>query len=174
MRAVADANDVEARDALAWAATLAGIAFGNAGVHLPHAMSYAVAGLAHDRDYHCPGYPARRAARAPRRRRSSSTRRASSGRRRRPRPSAISRPPRALGADVRAAPPTTDAGALLADTLVALMQMAQAPNGLGGVGYGEDDVDALARGAIVQKRLVDNAPRAVDERGAARRSSAVR
>src|SRR6478609_1954203 len=27
-----------------WAATLAGIAFGNAGVHIPHAMAYAVAG----------------------------------------------------------------------------------------------------------------------------------
>ena len=40
---------------MAWAATLAGIAFGNAGVHLPHAMSYAVAGLV--RDFRMPGYP---------------------------------------------------------------------------------------------------------------------
>jgi hydroxyacid-oxoacid transhydrogenase len=55
VRAVVDAGDHEAREALAWAATLAGIAFGNAGVHLPHAMSYAVAGLV--RDYRCPGYP---------------------------------------------------------------------------------------------------------------------
>jgi hypothetical protein len=45
VRAVQDATDDEARGELMWAATLAGIAFGNAGVHLPHAMSYAVAGL---------------------------------------------------------------------------------------------------------------------------------
>src|SRR5580692_3249789 len=37
VRAVRDSGDAEAREALAWAATLAGIAFGNAGVHLPHA-----------------------------------------------------------------------------------------------------------------------------------------
>ncbi|HEY6461819.1 MAG TPA: hydroxyacid-oxoacid transhydrogenase, partial [Polyangiaceae bacterium] len=55
VRAVKDASDEEAREGLAWAATLAGIAFGNAGVHLPHAMSYAVAGLV--RDYRAPGYP---------------------------------------------------------------------------------------------------------------------
>ena len=51
--------DAEAREALSWAATLAGIAFGNAGVHLPHAMSYAVAGLV--RDFRCAGLPAGRA-----------------------------------------------------------------------------------------------------------------
>ena len=43
-RAVNDASDREAREQTMWAATLAGIAFGNAGVHLPHAMAYAVAG----------------------------------------------------------------------------------------------------------------------------------
>ena len=55
MRAVADASDHEAREAMLWAATLAGVAFGNAGVHLPHAMSYAVAGLA--RGFTLAGYP---------------------------------------------------------------------------------------------------------------------
>ena len=38
------------------AASFAGIGFGNAGVHLPHAMSYPVAG--HVRSYRPPGYPA--------------------------------------------------------------------------------------------------------------------
>ena len=39
VRAVTDAGDREARGQLMWAATLAGIAFGNAGVHAPHGMS---------------------------------------------------------------------------------------------------------------------------------------
>ena len=38
-----------------YAATLAGIAFGNSGVHLPHGMAYSVAGLI--RDYRPDGYP---------------------------------------------------------------------------------------------------------------------
>jgi hydroxyacid-oxoacid transhydrogenase len=38
-----------------YAATLAGIAFGNSGVHLPHGMAYSVAGLV--RDYRAAGYP---------------------------------------------------------------------------------------------------------------------
>src|ERR1043166_8396999 len=45
VRGVRDANDIEARTELMYAATLAGIAFGNAGCHLPHGMSYAVSGL---------------------------------------------------------------------------------------------------------------------------------
>jgi len=46
-RAVKDADDCEAREHLIFAATLAGTAFGNAGVHIPHSMSYSVAGLNH-------------------------------------------------------------------------------------------------------------------------------
>jgi alcohol dehydrogenase class IV len=55
VRAVTDESDDEARSQLMWAATLAGIAFGNAGVHLPHGMSYSVAGLV--RDFQPHGYP---------------------------------------------------------------------------------------------------------------------
>jgi alcohol dehydrogenase class IV len=54
-RAVADPHDDEAREQIMWAATLAGIAFGNAGVHAPHAMAYAVAGRV--RDFAPAGYP---------------------------------------------------------------------------------------------------------------------
>ncbi|HWE27458.1 MAG TPA: hydroxyacid-oxoacid transhydrogenase [Polyangia bacterium] len=160
-RAVADANDVEARHGMAWAATLAGIAFGNAGVHLPHAMSYAVAGMAHDRGYRCAGYPDGEAfvphglsviVNAP------SVFRAT----------AASAPERhlecaaAIGADIRGASPA-DAGAILGEQLQALMRATGAPNGIGGVGYDARDLPALARGAFAQRRLVDNAPAPVDE-----------
>jgi alcohol dehydrogenase class IV len=46
-RAVADGNDLEARDGMALAATLGGLAFSNAGVALVHAMEYPVGGVTH-------------------------------------------------------------------------------------------------------------------------------
>ncbi len=46
-RAVADGNDLEARDGMALAATLGGLAFSNAGVALVHAMEYPVGGAVH-------------------------------------------------------------------------------------------------------------------------------
>ena len=55
-RAVRDASDDEAREAVMYAATLAGIGFGNAGVHVPHGMAYAVAGLV--REFRPAGYDA--------------------------------------------------------------------------------------------------------------------
>jgi alcohol dehydrogenase class IV len=153
------AGDVEARQAMAWAATLAGIAFGNAGVHLPHAMSYAVAGMAHGRGFACADYPADMVphglsvvVNAP------SVFRAM----------AASAPARhleaaaALGADVRGAS-DADAGAILADTILAMMRATKTPNGIAAVGYRDSDAGKLAKGAFAQKRLVDNAPRAVDE-----------
>jgi alcohol dehydrogenase class IV len=159
VRAVKDATDREARESLSWAATLAGIAFGNAGVHLPHAMSYAVAGLV--RDYRCPGYPEHEAmvphgisvvVNAPSVFRATST----------TSPDRHLEAAAALGADVRDVA-AGDAGACLSRKLVELMRAAQVPNGISGVGYGEADLDALVRGSIAQKRLVDNAPMPVDD-----------
>src|SRR5258708_34815035 len=158
-RAVSDASDTEARESLSWAATLAGIAFGNAGVHLPHAMSYSVAGLV--KEYKCPGYPQREPlvphgisviVNAP------SVFRATAA----TSPELHIEAAQALGAEVRGAT-AGDAASVLADTVTKLMRAAGVPNGIGGVGYGEGDIEALARGAIVQKRLVDNAPMPVDE-----------
>jgi alcohol dehydrogenase class IV len=46
-RAVADGNDLEARDGMALGATLAGLAFSNVGVALVHALEYPVGGATH-------------------------------------------------------------------------------------------------------------------------------
>ncbi len=163
-RAIDDATDREAREQVMWAATLAGIAFGNAGVHAPHAMSYAVAGLV--RDFRPAGYPQDEPmvphgmsviVNAPSVFRHT----------------AASNPERHLaaaawlGADTAGAAPgeapgagdAGDAGEVLAGRLVEMMRAARMPNGIGGVGYTEDDLDALAGGAHVQQRLLQNAPR---------------
>ncbi|MDB4945636.1 MAG: alcohol dehydrogenase [Labilithrix sp.] len=158
-RAVRDASDAEAREQLTWAASLAGIAFGNAGVHLPHGMAYAVAGLV--RDFTMPGYHAEApmvphgvsvVLNAP------SVFRATAA----ACPDRHLEGARLLGADVRGASPA-DAGEILATELERLMRATGIPHGLSAIGYGEGDVDALVKGTIVQKRLLDNAPIPVAE-----------
>jgi alcohol dehydrogenase class IV len=173
-RAVRDAADTEAREQLAWAASLAGIAFGNAGVHLPHGMAYAVAGLV--RDFRMPGYPQKDplvphgvsvVLNAP-----SVFRLTSHACQDRHLEGA-----RLLGADVHGAEvrnatlhgasearrAADEAGEILASALERMMLATGIPDGLAGVGYGEADVGALVRGTIVQKRLLDNAPIPVAE-----------
>ena len=56
IRLVRDPSDAEARSEMLLAASFAGIGFGSAGVHLPHAMAYPVAGGV--KSYCPPGYPA--------------------------------------------------------------------------------------------------------------------
>ncbi|HZI10116.1 MAG TPA: hydroxyacid-oxoacid transhydrogenase [Myxococcus sp.] len=154
-RAVADASDTEAREQLMWASTLAGIAFGNAGVHAPHGMAYAVAGLV--RDFRPAGYPDAEAlvphgmaviVNAPAVFRYTAE----------VSPERHLEAAQWLGADVRGATPG-DSGEVLAQRLIQLMRAVSIPNGLAGVGYGEADVEALTEGAFPQQRLLQNAPR---------------
>ena len=154
VRAVTDADDREAREQTMWAATLAGIAFGNAGVHVPHAMAYAVAGQV--RGFHPDGYPGSDAMvphgmavilNAPSVFRHT----------------AATDPHRHLeaaghlGADIRDAG-LDDAGTVLADELIRIMRAVGMPNGLSAVGYSESDCASLADGAWPQQRLLQNAP----------------
>ena len=159
VRAVNDAEDDEAREQVMWASTLAGIAFGNSGVHLPHGMSYAVAGGV--REFRPPDYPQEVpivphgmavivnapavfraiASTSPERHLEAAT---------------------LLGGEVVGAGPE-DAGEAVAKTIIDMMRTTAMPDGLSGVGYGNDDVAQLTRGAAVQRRLLDNAPLAVDE-----------
>lgn len=157
-RAVADAAD-EARHQMMWAATLAGIAFGNAGVHVPHAMAYAVAGRV--RDYRPAGYPQDHplvphgfavAVNAPAAFRALAP----------TDPARHLEAARLLGADTTGAGPG-DAGEVVATAVGALMRDVGAPNGISGVGYAAADVPDLVAGAAPQRRLLDNAPSEVRE-----------
>ncbi|MEM7169470.1 MAG: hydroxyacid-oxoacid transhydrogenase [Pseudomonadota bacterium] len=155
VRAVHDAEDEEARAQVMWAATLAGIAFGNAGCHAPHGMSYSVSGLVRD---FCPhGYPQDAAivphgmsviVNAPSVFRFTAS--ACPGRH--------LEAAELLGADVAQAG-TDDAGEVIATQLIGMMRQTEMPNGLTGVGYQGGDVESLMEGALPQRRLMDNAPK---------------
>jgi alcohol dehydrogenase class IV len=159
VRAVNDASDHEARDQMMYAATLAGIAFGNSGVHVPHGMAYSVAGMV--RNFQPEGYPKHEPivphgmsviVNAP------SVFRFT----------ACACPERhihgaaCLGADVNGAS-NDDAAEVISKQLIKLMQATAIPNGVGGVGYGEADVPGLTKGAWAQQRLMTNSPREVSE-----------
>lgn len=154
LRAVRDPTDDEARAQMLLAATMAGIGFGNAGVHLPHGMSYPVAGMV--RDYRPPGYrvdhalvphgisvilsaPAVFRFTAP----------AS--------PERHLRAAMALGANARDVP-YQDAGRVLAERIIYFMRALDVPNGLSAVGYSERDIPALVKGTLPQHRVTKLSP----------------
>ena len=157
-RAVADPSDDEARSAMCLAAALAGIGFGNAGVHLPHGMSYPVAGMVES--YVPEGYainyplvphgfavivnsPAVFRFTAP------------------TCPQRHLRAAEVLGADCTGAK-DEDAGTILADRIVSLMRELGAPNGLSALGYGSQHIPALVEGTLPQHRVTKLSPRAAD------------
>ena len=158
VRAVQDPTDTEARTEMMYAAMLAGIAFNAAGCHLPHGLSYAVSGLV--RDWHVQGYPEGKVllphgmsvvlnnpsvwrATAP------------------THPARHLRCAEALGATTRGATPD-DAGEILANRVIEMMRATNMPNGIAELGFGEAHLDALAKGAEPQYRVMKNAPIDVD------------
>lgn len=157
-RAYFNPYDMEARTQMMLASTLAGFGFGNAGVHIPHAMGYPVAGMV--RDYLAPGYPNRSKPQVPHG------------------ISCIVNAPAALTFTIPAQPERHAAAAAmlgvntegmdqeeaahaLPTTLIRLMRDIDAPNGLSALGYTEADIPALVEGAMKQQRLLVNSPRPV-------------
>ncbi len=153
-RAFADPDDDEARGRMILASSYAGIGFGNAGVHLPHAMAYPVAGNV--AAYRPPGYETDHAmvphgtsviVHTPAVCRLTS---ASS-------PARHLQAAAALGADVRDAHPD-DAGEILAQCVIELMRQMEQPGGIAAFGYSEEDIPRLVEGTLVQARLLKLSP----------------
>jgi len=155
VRAVEDPSDDEARASMLLAASYAGVGFGNAGVHLPHGMSYPVSGNV--KSYRAPGYVTDHAlvphgfsvilnAPAVFRYTASAS------------PERHLEAAEALGVDVarcRAA----DAGRILSERITWFMQRLKTPNGLGEIGYTSSDIPALVEGTLPQHRVTKLSPR---------------
>ena len=155
-RAVKDGEDVEARGAMMLGASLAGVGFGSAGVHIPHACAYPIAGLKHE--WQPPGYPEDH-------------------------PfvphgwSVIVTAPAAFRFTYDAMPgrhkevaelltgePISDADEnTLPEILISLMKDVGAPSGVRELGYTENDIDDLVEGAMKQQRLLVGSPKEVTE-----------
>jgi hydroxyacid-oxoacid transhydrogenase len=162
VRAVTDPDDDQARGQMLLASTYAGIGFGNAGVHLPHGMSYPVAGMV--RDYIPTGFP---------------------------RPASNSSPIVPHGMSVILNAPavfrftastnpalhlyaanlmgvdtsnsdTASAGDVLATAITDLMQQTGIPNGLSALGYQLSDIPQLVEGTLPQHRVTKLSPRPAD------------
>jgi hydroxyacid-oxoacid transhydrogenase len=159
IRAAENPEDVEARGQMLLAAAYAGIGFGNAGVHLPHGMSYPVSSMV--RDFRPADYPVDHpliphgmsvilnapavfrytADACPRRHLEAAE---------------------ALGADIVGAA-EGDAGRILADRLIWYMRQLGMPNGLAAAGYDETDIPALVQGTLPQHRVTKLSPKPAGE-----------
>jgi hydroxyacid-oxoacid transhydrogenase len=155
VRAVEDPDDDEARANMLLASSYAGVGFGNAGVHLPHGMSYPVSGMIKGyraQDYQvdhplvphgfsvilnapavfrftAPASPARHLEAA-----------------------------QALGVDVSRCQ-KEDAGCILAERITWFMERLKLPNGLRDIGYSSSDIPALVEGTLPQHRVTKLSPR---------------
>lgn len=161
-RAVRDPDDTEAQSEMLLAATLAGVGFGNAGVHLCHGMSYPIS--SQNKAYHHPGYT-------------------------NPNPiiphgvsvavtapavfrfTAASNPERhlaaaeAFGVDI-ASVKRESAGEVLAEAIAAfLVGLGDQPRGLRALGFSGGDLDALVGGTVPQRRVLSLAPGLSEEVG---------
>jgi len=155
--AVADGEDVDARTDMAMAATFAGMGFGNAGVHLPHAAAYPIAGGV--RGFQPDGYPAGEplvphgmavSLTAPEAFRFTF-------------PAAPERHLRVAELLAPSAPVADEPAERLPTALIAIMRDIGLPNGVGAVGYDEGDIDTLVAGTLKQQRLLATAPREASE-----------
>jgi hydroxyacid-oxoacid transhydrogenase len=156
-RAVGHGDDRQARADMAMAATFAGMGFGNAGVHIPHANAYPIAGQV--RDFHPAGYPEEEPMV--------------------PHGMAVSlTAPEAFRFTFEAGPDrhvraaellepgldrSGDPAEYLPSVLLRLMRDIGIPNGMADVGYTGGDVPDLVAGTLKQQRLLATSPRETTE-----------
>jgi hydroxyacid-oxoacid transhydrogenase len=156
-RAVRHGDDTQARADMAMAATFAGMGFGNAGVHIPHANAYPIAGQV--KDFHPKDYPADEpmvphgmsvALTAPEAFRFTFE-------------AAPDRHVRAAQLLAPNAGVPTEPAEFLPMVLADLMRDIDIPNGIGAVGFVEGGIPDLVEGTMKQQRLLATCPREVTE-----------
>jgi hydroxyacid-oxoacid transhydrogenase len=158
-RACYNGHDLDARTHMAMGSTFAGIGFGNAGVHIPHALGYPIAGMV--KGWAPAGYgvvepmiphgistvltaPACFRFTAP------------------TNPQKHARIAELLGANT-AGLSAVDAALELPGAIVRLMKDIGCPNGLSAVGYDEADIPRMVEGGWKQQRLLVGSPRPVSK-----------
>ena len=155
VRAVRNPEDDEARGAMMLAAAMAGMGFGNAGVHLCHGMSYPVSGMV--RSFKPDGMITQHpivphgmsvALNAPPVFRFTG-------------PACPERHLHAasvMGANITKAS-LDEAGDILADQIISIMKQLEMPNGLSAIGFTETDIPKLVEGTLPQHRVTKLSPR---------------
>lgn len=159
-RACYNGSDLDARTHMAMGSTFAGIGYGNAGVHIPHALGYPIAGQAKDWipdgfgvDEPMVPHGISTALTAPACFRFTAP----------TSPDKHARIAELLGVNVEGLS-ASDAAMMLPEAIIRLMRDIGCPNGLSAVGYTEADIPRMVEGGWKQQRLLVGSPRPVTER----------
>ena len=156
-RACYNGSDLEAISHMAMAATFAGIGFGNAGVHIPHALAYPIAGMV--KGWIPPGYGTEEPM-VPHGLSVALTAAANFRFTAPSNPGKHARIASLLGVNA-AGLSEWEMAMKLPEAFTRLMKDIGAPNGLGAIGYTEADIPALVEGGLKQQRLLVGSPRPV-------------
>jgi len=152
LRAYSNGHDLDARSNMHLAASIAGLAFGNAGVHIPHALSYPIAGEIMGRQSTIPHGlavsitgPATLKILAPYIREKCAT---------------IAY---LLGEDVEAYS-LSEAALRASEALIKMMRALNFPNGISELGFKKSDIPELAENTLIQRRILPLSPVTVTKR----------